>query len=43
MDFGDNVWDIEWGEPGEYERRPIRPASAASAASGCGASPAPRS
>ena len=19
MDFGDNVWDVDWGEPGEYE------------------------
>ena len=20
MDFGDNVWDVDWPEPGEYER-----------------------
>ena len=19
MDFGDNVWDVDWDEPGEYE------------------------
>ena len=20
MTLGDNVWDVDWGEPGEYER-----------------------
>ena len=22
MDFGDNIWDVDWAEPGEYEARP---------------------
>ena len=43
MDFGDNIWEVDWDEPGAYQAEAGGPASAASAASGCGGSSAPRS